>query len=58
MISSKWIKLLTNVYWLEANIYRIAFKRARNSVCGPVTKHGERILKFIETGNLKDIEIN
>ena len=28
------------------------------SACGPITKHGERIQKFRETGNLKDLYKN
>ena len=28
------------------------------SACGPFTKHHERIQKFIETGNLKDLYRN
>ena len=48
-ISLKWIKSLTNSYWLETNLCQ------NYSACGPSKKHRERIQKFIETVNLKHL---
>ena len=60
MIYLKWIKLLTNFYWLRQIYDKIAFKITRftYSAFGSFSKHRERIQKFRETGNLKHLYVN
>ena len=57
MISLKWVKSLTNFYWLEENLGlpELYLKQPRFTygACGPFTKHHERIQKYRETVNLK-----
>ena len=56
VISLKWIKLLTNFYWLETNLHQNCNLKQPGftyCACWPFTKHRERIIKFRETGYLK-----
>ena len=59
MISLKWMKSLTNFYWLDTNA-RMSIKQPRFicSACGPFKKHCGRIQKFRETVNTKHLYRN
>ena len=49
LINLKWIKALTNVYWLATNLCHLKHSEFIYSAYGPFTKHRERIQKFRET---------
>ena len=61
MIGLKWIKSLTNFYWVETNsCQNLHFEQPgfAYSTCEPFTKHRERIQTFREKGNLKHLYRN
>ena len=55
MVSLKWIKSLTNFYWLELHLKQPGFTY---SACGTLTKYHEIIRKHRETGNWKQLYRN
>ena len=55
MVSLKWIKSLTNFYWLELHLKQPGFTY---SASGKLTKYHEIIRKHRETGNWKQLYRN
>ena len=58
MISLKWIKSLTSIYWLKTNLYQNCIWNNQNLLIVFVDHHRERIQNFRKVGNLKHLYRN